>query len=123
MFATSWRWAWGAAPFSLWSRRGLAARVLGPALVLVRSFGFDREYEVRSVRVEVSRGSVVHRVGVRTSAGPTVWVARRMEIGAVLDITYDGFNRLADARWASALGHRLAAALQVPYEANDTAVT
>lgn len=46
-----------------------------------------------------------------------------MEIGAVLSITYDGFNRLADARWASALVHRLAAALQVPYEANDTAVT
>ena len=122
MFATSWRWAWGGSPFSLWSRRGWRLRVLGRGHVVIRTLGFEREHEVRSVRAEVSRGWVVHRVGVCTSDRKTVWIARRTESGPLIDLTYDGLNLLADAGWASALGNALAAALEVPYDANDPAL-
>jgi hypothetical protein len=119
MFATSWRWAWGGSPFSVWSRRGWRVRVLGPGRVVIRTFGFEREHEARSIRAEASKGWVVHRVGVSTSDGKTVRIARRTEIGPLVDFTYDGLNLLADAGWASALGKALATALEVPYDASD----
>jgi hypothetical protein len=122
MFATSWHWLWGGAPFSLWSRRGLAARVLGPGRVVLRTLGLEREHAVHRVCAGVGHGWVVHSVGVQTSEGRTVRVARRTEMGRLLDPTYDGLNHLGDVAWASALGHRLAEALQVPYEANDKAL-
>lgn len=97
-------------------------RVLGPGRIVLSTLGFEREHAVRGVCAEVGRGWVVHRVGVRTSAGRAVWVARRTEMGLLLDPTSDGLNLLADAAWASTLGHRLAEALQVPYDANDAAL-
>ncbi len=122
MFATAWRWAWGGAPFRVWSRRGVVARVDGPARLALRTLGFERHVEVARVRGEVTAGWVRHRVGVVTAAGAAVWIARRTELGPVLDVTYDGLNLLADASWVPALGQALARALGVSYEGNDVAV-
>ena len=56
MFATSWRWAWGASPFSVWSRRGWRLRVTGHGRAAVRHLFSRREHEVRQVRSEISKG-------------------------------------------------------------------
>jgi hypothetical protein len=123
MFATRWHWAWGGSPFSLWSRRGWKVRVIGPARAAVRGLGIgEREHVVLAIRAEVSRRWLEHRVGLRIGAERIVWIARRIELGPLLDFTYDGLNLLADAGWASALGSALAGALRVPYEANDSAL-
>jgi hypothetical protein len=76
----------------------------------------EEELAVRAVRAEVTKGWVVHRVGLRVGSDEIIWVARRIEPGPLIDPTYDGLNLMADAGWASALGSALAAALEVPYE-------
>jgi hypothetical protein len=122
MFATSWQWAWGGAPFSVCSRRGVAVRVLGPGRAALHTLARVHEHEVLRVCAEINDQWTVHRVGVETSGGRTLWIARHIEPFAVLDPTYDGLNLLADAAWAAELGKSLAGALAVPYAGNDLAL-
>ncbi len=122
MFATSWQWAWGGAPFSVYSRRGVVVRVLGPGRAAVHTLARVHEHDVSRVCAEINDGWTVHRVGVETSGGQTVWIARHIEPFAALDPTYDGLNLLADAAWAVELGKSLAGALAVPYAGNDLAL-
>jgi len=124
MFATwwSWRWAWGGAPFTLWSRSRVRARVTGQGRLAIRTVGSTREIAVLRVVGEVSESWLVQRVGVVTPDGRFVWLARNLNLGPVFDPGYDGLCMLADASWAGALGNALAGALGVPYEGNDVAV-
>jgi hypothetical protein len=123
MFATRWHWAWGGSPFFVWSRWGWSAKVLGSGRAAIRTLRLgEREHEVRAVRAEISKGWLVHRVGLRVDADKVLWIARRLEVGPMIDVTYDGANLLADVAWAGSLGSALAAVLQVPFEANDSAL-
>ena len=118
MFATSWRWAWGGTPFAVWSRGGWTAKVNARGCALIRRFGFEREHEIQHVRVDGLSWWLTQRVGLFTTAGKTIWVARRRELGPLIDPTYDDLDLAVDAGWASSLGAALANALEVPLEAN-----
>jgi hypothetical protein len=122
MFATGWRWAWGGVPVRVWSRRGWHMRVDGERMVTTRFRGREQRLSIASVCAEISDDWTVHRVGVRTLEGATVWIARHREWAPKIDPTYDGLNLLADAGWAGSLGRFLATELSVPYEKNDSAL-
>jgi hypothetical protein len=122
MFATSWKWAWGGAPFLLWSRRGCRLTVAGPRRAVVQTLWWRREVTVDRVLAEVSEGWTRHRVGVACVAEGTIWLARRFELGPLVDLTYDGLCLLADCGWMQDLGSQLSSALEVPLVANDPAI-
>jgi hypothetical protein len=121
MFATRWKWAWGGAPFAVWSPRGRVLEVLAPGRARVFSFLRQEDVAVDRILGQVSEGWVKHRVGLATTSERTVWIAGRTELAPVLDVTYDGLNLLADASWVQDVGVSLARALAVPYEGNDVA--
>jgi hypothetical protein len=122
MFATSWKWAWGGAPLRLWSRRGCRLTVVGPRRAVVQTLWWRREVTVDRVLAEVSEGWTRHRVGLSCGPEETLWLARRFELGPLVDPTYDSLCLLVDCGWMEDLGSHLSAALDVPFVANDPAI-
>ncbi len=122
MFATEWTWAWGGAPFELWSPAGRVLTVHGPGEASLWRQRPSRRLAIARVLGEVSADWVTRRVGVRTTDDETIWLASSREPTVTFDPTYDGLDLLADARWAAELVDRLGRALDRPLTVNDAAL-